>query len=150
MVKTKALKIRPFQIWPAKSPDFKCFQVSNGWISDSHCIKAKFKDPFYLFCPLFKFSCPLFKLPDITISAASDDVIAVHGVLDQGVPVRVGEPHFAQTHFKARIASRITLSLLIWKYKKPFGLKNELKWGRNCQLKNLFLFTSFLNESHKL
>ena len=28
---------RPFEIGPSKSPDFKCFQIWNGRISDPHC-----------------------------------------------------------------------------------------------------------------
>ena len=40
MVGTIALaiaKAQPLEIWPLKSLDFKCFQISNGGISDSHC-----------------------------------------------------------------------------------------------------------------
>ena len=40
MVWTKAIardKAQPFAIQPSKSPDFKCFRISNGWISDPHC-----------------------------------------------------------------------------------------------------------------
>ena len=125
--------------------DFKWSDFKSPLYSDSNWIKVK--DPLYLSCPLLKLSCPLFKLPDISISAASDDVIPIHGVLNQGVPIRVGIPHFAQTHFSALLASRFCSNLNI---QKTFGFKNEIKWGRSCQLKNLFLFTSFLNESNKL
>ena len=31
------LKTRPFEIRPSKSLDFKCFEISNGQISDPHC-----------------------------------------------------------------------------------------------------------------
>ena len=31
------LKTGPFEIRPSKSPDFKCFRISNGRISDPHC-----------------------------------------------------------------------------------------------------------------
>ena len=87
-------------------------------------LQAKVKDPFYLSCPRYQLSFPLFKLPDISISAASDDVIPIHGVLNQGVPIRVGIPHFAQTHFWALLASRLCSNLNM---QKTFGFKNELK-----------------------
>ena len=41
VVGTKVISIakaRPFKIQPLKSPVLKCFQISNGWISDLHCI----------------------------------------------------------------------------------------------------------------
>ena len=31
------LKTRPFEIWPSKNLEFKCFRISNGLISDPHC-----------------------------------------------------------------------------------------------------------------
>ena len=48
MVKTKAIaiaKAQPFEnqpIWnqPLKSPGFKCFQISKGWISDPHYVTS--------------------------------------------------------------------------------------------------------------
>ena len=33
------MKTGPFEIRPAKSLNFKCFQILNGWISDPHCSK---------------------------------------------------------------------------------------------------------------
>ena len=39
-LKPKHLKTRPFEIQPSKSPDFKCFQFSNGRISDTHSINV--------------------------------------------------------------------------------------------------------------
>ena len=42
IIETKAIaidKAQPFEIQPSKSPDFKCFLISNGQISDPHCIR---------------------------------------------------------------------------------------------------------------
>ena len=44
MVGTRAIvKAGPFEIWPSKSPVFKCFQISNGRISDPHFIHSFFQ-----------------------------------------------------------------------------------------------------------
>ena len=37
------------EIWPPKSPDFKCSWISNGWVSDPHCNRYFETFIFYVF-----------------------------------------------------------------------------------------------------
>ena len=40
IAKTQPFENWTIEIWPLKSPDFKCFRIWNGSISDPHCINV--------------------------------------------------------------------------------------------------------------
>ena len=46
-------KTRPFEIWPLKSPDFKCFWIFNGQISDPQCISVKLSSFYEIYNKIF-------------------------------------------------------------------------------------------------
>ena len=70
------LKTGPFEIWPSKSLDFKCFRILNGRISDSHC--PWFQKPnTYLGSKLFWDD---FEFLDVSLKSGSDPDYAGDGL----------------------------------------------------------------------